>query len=129
MLAAADATPSVLADVRALVDAYEAIVKEYPSSGYSDNALWQAGVLSIDGFVKFHQSTDKATGVRLLRKLAAIYVTSSLVQHVPEQLARVDEAVAVASEDTKTGPLATIKDIRRNVLADAVRVTIALDAE
>jgi N-acetylmuramoyl-L-alanine amidase len=137
-----DATPAVLTDVRSVINAYEAVVKRYPASGYSDNALWQGGRLALDAFAKFNQPQDKATGVRLLRTLAAIYVTSTLAKHVPEQLARVNDVVG--SEDAtlpktpnrisvgaglQTGPMATIKDIRRTVLPDAVRVTIELDAE
>ena len=122
-MTAADVTPAVLTDVRAVVDGYDAVVKHYPASGYSDNALWQAGVLALDAFAKFHQAQDKAAGVRLLRKLAEIYVTSKLAKHVPEQLARVDDAT------TPPPSLATIKNVRRAVLPDAVRVTIELDAE
>ena len=52
-LAAPDAAPAVLGDVRALVAVYEALVRRYPASGYSDNALWQAGRLSMDAFARF----------------------------------------------------------------------------
>src|SRR5712692_1069732 len=72
-LAASDAAPALLADVRAVVAAYEAVVRHYPTSGYSDNALWQAGRLALDAFARFGQAADRETGVRLLRKLAASY--------------------------------------------------------
>src|SRR2546423_432930 len=49
-LSAPDAAVAVLSDVRAVVAAYEAVVRHYPASGYSDNALWQAGRLSLDAF-------------------------------------------------------------------------------
>jgi hypothetical protein len=42
--------PLKLEEVRAVVRAYEAIVQQYPASGYSDNALWQAGHLALDAF-------------------------------------------------------------------------------
>src|ERR1700712_5282898 len=38
-LTAPDASPSVLNQVRAVIAAYEAVVRRYPASGYSDNAL------------------------------------------------------------------------------------------
>src|SRR5262245_13277582 len=147
VLAAADATPDALKDVRAVVASYEALVKQFPTSGYSDNALWQAGVLSLDAFAKFNQPQDKAAGVRLLNKLAATYNTSKFVAQIPDQLARAEGLVAlkadgpIASKDlaqevpkaaapkATTGKIATIKDIRRSVLTDAVRVTIELDGE
>jgi N-acetylmuramoyl-L-alanine amidase len=162
-LAAADAAPTLLPDVRAVIGAYEATVKAYPASGYSDNALWQAGCLALDAFARFGQPQDKDTGLRLLRKLAATYPTSKLVKLVPEQLARaigeedpaarpqgrplqsgmsrstaapsnVGPGLQNAGAGLQAGPsaatrLATIKDIRRVVLPDAVRITIELDAE
>jgi N-acetylmuramoyl-L-alanine amidase len=156
-LAAPDATPDALKDVRAVIASYEAVVKQYPTSGYSDNALWQAGVLALDAFAKFNQPQDKATGVRLLNRLTATYDTSKFVGQVPDQLARVDgptasrdpappaekkppartsplapsapPSVQAAAPKATTGKIATIRDIRRTVLADAVRVTIELDGE
>jgi N-acetylmuramoyl-L-alanine amidase len=132
-LAAPDAAPTVLLDVRAVVTMYEAVVRHYPASGYSDNALWQAGRLALDAFARFSQQTDRDRGVRLLRKLAANYPTSKLVAHVPEQLARADVApedgVGPARTTLQGGPLATIRGIRRAVLPDAVRITIELDSE
>lgn len=120
-LAADDASPAMLTDVRSVVAAYREVVKQFPANGYSDNALWQAGVLSLDAFVRFDQAQDKDTGVRLLRALARTYPTSKLVKHVPDQLARVG-----AGLETR---LATIRNIQRAVLPDAVRVTIELDSE
>ena len=70
-MTAADASSAVLTDVHAVVAAYEAVVAHYPASGYSDNALWQAGRLSLDAFAQFGQAKDKDAGVRLLRRLAS----------------------------------------------------------
>jgi N-acetylmuramoyl-L-alanine amidase len=137
-LAAPDAAPAVLADVRIVVAAYEAVVRQYPASGYSDNALWQAGQLLLDAFARFGQTADKDGGVRLLRKLAATYPTSKLVKQVPEQLTLVEAQgghtgpppqPTTTMSETPTVGIATIKDIRRVVLPDAVRITIELDAE
>ncbi len=107
VLAAPDVTPAALPEVRAVIAAYESVVKQYPASGYSDNALWQAGTLALDAFATFNQPQDKVTAIRLLRKLAATYVTSKLAKQVPDQLARVNGAVG--SEDpplpkTSVGP-------------------------
>jgi len=148
-LAAPDATAAVLSDVHALVVSYEAIVRHYPASGYSDNALWQAGRLSLDAFVRFGQPADRDAGIRLLRKLAATYPTSKLATRVPEELAHVDKVgghggppvqtaasatpkpAQTAGAERRVGPdrLATIRDIRRAVLPDAVRITIEVDGE
>src|SRR5215471_16563398 len=75
-LEAPEALATILADVRAVVSAYEAIVKRYPASGYSDDALWNAGRLSLDAYAKFGQPQDKDVAVRLLNRLVAAYPSS-----------------------------------------------------
>src|SRR2546423_12893337 len=72
-LAAPDAAPAVLPDVRAVVAAYEAVARRHPASGYSDNALWQGGRLALDAFARFGQVPDRDRGVRLLLKLMAMF--------------------------------------------------------
>jgi N-acetylmuramoyl-L-alanine amidase len=142
-LAAPDAAPAVLADVRAVVAVYEAVVRHYPASGYSDNALWQAGRLSLDAFSRFGRAQDKEIGLRLLRRLAATYPTSTLAKQVPEQITRAEQAPPLRVSEAAPKPpavgaelappsrstIATIKEIRRAVLPDAVRITIELDTE
>jgi N-acetylmuramoyl-L-alanine amidase len=161
-LDANDVAEATLADAREVVAAYREVVRRYPTSAYSDNALWQAGRLSVDLFLQFGKDTDRALGVRLLRMLRSEYPSSSLLDGIPAQLTRVEQAGpdgahgpplpspdadapnsrakapspakpdAAASESSRrqtSGKIATIKDIRRDVLADAVRVTIELDAE
>src|SRR5512138_2946743 len=131
-LSSSGAAPAVVDDVRAVVAAYEALVRRYPASGYSDNALWQAGCLALDAFAKFGQAADKEAGIRLLRRLAASYPSSKLVAQVPDILAKITEPAAttgVVPGAAPVGRIATIKDIRRSVLPDAVRITIELDGE
>ncbi len=144
--------PLKLEEVRAVVRAYEAIVAQYPASGYSDNALWQAGHLALDAFWRFGQAQDKDTCVRLLQRLVAAYPTSKLTKQVPAELRQAAVAgpraatatvpapepspatasatdARVAPPRPASGSIATIRDIRRSVLPDAVRVTIELDGE
>jgi N-acetylmuramoyl-L-alanine amidase len=141
-LAAPEATAEVLADVHAVIEHYELLVRHYPASGYGDNALWQAGRLSLDAFARFRQPADRDAGVRLLRRLAAMFPTSKLASQVPAELAALsaDASVPTVSKPETTpavlkdapparGRLATIREIRRTVLPDAVRVTIELDGE
>ena len=161
VLAGQQASESVLTAVRAVVAAYEAVVWHYPTSGYSDNALWQAGRLSLDAFEQFRQAQDKTAGIRLLRTLAKEYPTSALAKQVPDQLAAVKGGLESPPLPAKANPpgadvsagtglqagasavgtslqigpspkapkIATITDIRRAVLPDAIRVIIELDAE
>jgi hypothetical protein len=78
--------PAVLKDVRAVVSDYQAVVRRHPASAYSDNALWQAGRLSLDAFARFGDGQDKDTALRLLRALATEYPTSKLTKEVPALL-------------------------------------------
>ena len=147
---------SVLKDVRAVVGDYQGLVRRYPASGYSDNALWQAGRLSLDAFARFGDGQDKDTALRLLRALATEYPASKLTKEVPALLQAYQVPVAPVLVQARESPLdpppervvagpaarvepataasttkqvATIKSIRRAVLADAIRITIELDRE
>ena len=132
-LADPEAIPTTIKAARTVVGDFEAIVRRYPTSGYGDDALWHGGQLSLDTFRKFGEEHEKAAGVRLLRALASEYPTSKLASRVPAALAQIDATFpehARPSPASDTSPrLATIKDIRRIVLPDAVRVTIELDGE
>ncbi|HEV3062291.1 MAG TPA: N-acetylmuramoyl-L-alanine amidase [Vicinamibacterales bacterium] len=144
-LAVDDPAPTVLTDVRAAIARYEAVVRRYPASGYSDNALWQGAHLALDAFEKFGQPKDRETGLRLLRQLATMFPTSRLARKVPQELERVGNlepahaaTVEPAHVETVAPPgsraadrsgLATIKEIRRSILPDAVRIVIELDGE
>jgi N-acetylmuramoyl-L-alanine amidase len=125
------ANAATLKDARAVVAAYEAIVRLYPASGYSDNALWQAGRLALDLFARFGQPQDKNSGVRLLHALETQYPTSKLAKGVGAELARPLAWPTLRAEQAPPlrVPVATIKNITRTVLPDTVRVTIELDAE
>jgi N-acetylmuramoyl-L-alanine amidase len=147
-LADQEAPPTTIKAARTVVSDFEAIVRRYPTSGFGDDALWHGGQLSLDTFTKFGEEHEKATALRLLRALAAEYPTSKLARGVPAALAQIDvthpalaparlaPAPAPAPAPARLAPasetpprLATIKDIRRTVLSDAVRVTIELDSE
>jgi N-acetylmuramoyl-L-alanine amidase len=135
---ASDAVPEVVGDVRAVVAAYEALVRRYPGSGYSDNALWQGGRLALDAYARFNQASDRQTGMRLFKKLARTYPTSKFARDAAGQIARLESAPAAVSTSSEESAsdgassrtrLATIKSIRRSVLPDAVRITIEVDGE
>ena len=139
-LAGPRADPSALKAVRTVVADFEAIVRRYPTSAYSDDALWHAGQLSLDAFRLFEEDREKTAGLRLLRALASEYPASRLARQVPAILARMAGSPApptgqavrpgpVLSSDHTPAKLATIQDIRRAVPADTVRVTIELDSE
>src|SRR5688572_33258813 len=118
-----EASGALLLRVRITVAAYEDIAKKYPRSGYSDNALWQAAVLSSDAFWQFGDSRDRAAALRLFGRLKAEFPSSSLVVQVAGHTNRLNGAAPPADG------LATLKAIRREILPDAVRVTLELERE
>ena len=118
-----DASEALLLRVRTTVGAYEDIARKYPRSGYSDNALWQAAVLSADAFWQFGDTRDRAAALRLFDRLKAEFPGSSLVVRVASHLHRLNGAAS-----TSDG-LATLKAVRREILPDAVRVTLELERE
>ena len=81
---------TLLMRMRTLVTAYEDLSRLFPTSGYSDNALWQAGRLSADAFWQFGDLNDRNTALRLFTALTSRFPTSSLVKRVPEQTARLE---------------------------------------
>ena len=87
-----NATDVVLKAVRTVVSDYEAIVRAFPASGYSDDALWRGGLVSLDAFNRFADPHDRETAIRLLRQLASQYPTSRLARYVPEVLASISLA-------------------------------------
>jgi N-acetylmuramoyl-L-alanine amidase len=137
-----------LKQMRAVVASYEAIVRRYPTSGYSDNALWQAANLSFLAFDDFGDAADRRTGLQLMAMLRKEYPHSSLVARAGS-IIREREAAAPAppaatrptpapAPSSTTAPAAavgtahspaSIRDIRRSKLPDGVRLTIELDRE
>ena len=114
--------PGMLLDrVRATVGAYEALVREFPKSGYSDNALWQGALLSADAFWQFGETHDRSTALRLFGVLKSQYPSSSLTPRVAGHVSRLNGADASAP--------AMLKAIRREALPDALRITLEFERE
>ena len=150
-----DAPTSTLRDVRAGIAQYESLVRRHPTSGYSDNALWQGANLALFAFERFGQALDRETAQRLLNQLVSSYPSSSLVARAkaivgPSVLSERSEpkAPAALSERSDSKPAATsgserteskvppslggpvtIRSIKRTTMADGVRVSIEMDGE
>ena len=108
-----EAAAPTLQQIRNAVGAYERIVLRYPSSSYCDNALWQAGNLSILAFERFGKPADKQTGIRLLTLLTSEYPSSSLARRARTTLAdfdRVKVASAPKEELPRVAAPATIEE-------------------
>jgi N-acetylmuramoyl-L-alanine amidase len=106
--------PPTLQQNRAVVGAYEQFVRRFPVSGFSDNALWQAGNLSLLAYQRFGQTSDRRAGLRLLNQLKSSYPSSSLLGRYDETVAEfdappdTDTPVRVASKPAAPVGLATL---------------------
>ena len=116
------ASMALLRRVRATIGEYESIATRFPNSPYSDDALWRGGVLASDAFWQFGDGRDRATAFRLFTQLAAQFPTSSLVKQIEIQAGRLNTAQGPA-------PPSRLMAIRRDVLPDALRITLELERE
>ncbi len=109
-------------DFRFVVERYWRIVRRYPLSGYADNALWQAGNLSMEAFRRFSEDRDRNRATQLLRWLKEQYPRSSMAARASGQLEQLDLPQTPAETTT-------IRAIRREILPEAVRITVEMDRE
>jgi N-acetylmuramoyl-L-alanine amidase len=143
------ASTALLTRLRALVGAYEDMSKLFSSSDHADNALWQGARLSGDAFWEFGDAADRSTALRLFARLTTRFPRSTFVRQVPEQTKRLNDAKpnppasqstdlarasapptppAVPARPTATGT-ASLTAIRRDVLPEALRITLELGRE
>jgi N-acetylmuramoyl-L-alanine amidase len=160
-----DATNPTLEQMRRVIAIYEGLVRRHPTSGYADNALWQAGNLAALAYQRFGDEVDRKTAARLLTHLKAGYPSSRLAAQVdgalsslapsapaaptaaavpkPAPLPAVAKPALAASAvppgapipgrkarvDSVLGDVTLLKDVKRTVLPDGIRLTVELDAE
>jgi N-acetylmuramoyl-L-alanine amidase len=147
-----------MAAYRTVIRAYESIVRRYPSSAFSDNALWQAAGLAREIFTQNRDPQERDRAVRLLRNLVTGYPSSKLVPSAVVEIAWLTETdlpaeprIAItetalpvqrdapppslpsppqagAAATVRRAPV-TIRAINRVVLPEVVRIVVELDAE
>lgn len=139
----------VLTEAREVMAAYEALVRRYWTSGYADNALYNAGRLAEALYDQYGLTSDLDAALRYYRWLRREYPTASLARTVDPAIARLERAaearapippplpdtagagrisaVRRAASSADPDRPARITAIERTVLPDAVRVTISLD--
>jgi N-acetylmuramoyl-L-alanine amidase len=88
--AAADRGAAPLKDYRAVVNAFENVVRKYPASGYVDNALWRGAAVAREAFERFGNDRDRATARRMLALLASDYPLSPYVPKARDLASRLE---------------------------------------
>ena len=112
---------ALAAELARTITAFEQIVRRFPTSGYCDNALFQAASLADTAYEKFNRAEDRARALEMYRWLVQEYPHSGLVRRANAKLALL-LAPAVPER-------ATLMHIERTVMAESVRVTLKLDRE
>lgn len=122
---------SVAGDFRIIVDRYWSFVRRYPTSGYADNALWQAANLSMEGFSRFGEERDKYRAIQLFQWLREQYQHSAFAARASAQIEQLAAADSPAADmpSQPTPAESTIRAVHREALPEVVRVTIELDRE
>jgi N-acetylmuramoyl-L-alanine amidase len=128
--------PGILRQMRSLVETYERIARQFPTSGYMDNALWQGALLAADAFWTFGEAQDKATALDLFSKLSARFPRSSLIRDVPAHVKRLKAARPTPAPTPAATPVSAsartinaLIAVKRDVLPDALRITLELGRE
>jgi len=151
-----ESNDATAADIRRVVRLYQHIVRRYPSSGYCDNALWQAANLALLAADRSGQDADRQTARRLLESLMHEYPSSSLAHQARQTLLTINDgaekatpavtATTGAEEPPRTltparatvprpkrlpapGEPAFLSEIHRTLLSDGVRITLDLGSE
>ena len=131
---------STAADFRVVVNRYWNLVRRHPTSGFADNALWQAANLSLECHARFGEDRDRSRGLQLLQWLKDQYPQS---RYRADAAAQVEQLTALSAAAPETPPppaptavetaraaeTTTIRAVEREVLPEVVRVTIEIDRE
>jgi N-acetylmuramoyl-L-alanine amidase len=134
------------AELRRAAQAYERIVRRYPTSGYSDNALWQAAGLMLDAHARSSEPNDREQAREYLEWLQREYPHSPLRRDASARLAalgapdprpaavarpagRVPAAPADAASIDVSGPTALVRAITHAAIPRGERIVIELTRE
>ncbi|MFN8057790.1 MAG: N-acetylmuramoyl-L-alanine amidase [Vicinamibacterales bacterium] len=96
------AAPPPARESRLVIRAYEEIALRYPTSGFTDDALWRAGALAADAYAWHKDRVDLQTAERLLRWLVREYPHSSNNKLAVARLAELVAADPVAEPVHRT---------------------------
>jgi N-acetylmuramoyl-L-alanine amidase len=135
---ARSASPVVPGTLEAVAKSYEAIVRRYPTSGYADNALWQAAGLLTLAFEQSGDGAYRASAAKMLDWLRKEYPSSSLARQAGKADPSEDPPAAPpvappppapTSSPAPAGPLPAITSISQTSLPRGERITIELSRE
>ena len=105
-------TPSaeLLTQVAQVVTSFEIIVRRFPTSGYADDALWQAASLADAAYQRFNRSEERDRALKMYRWLVQEYPKSTFVKHANSRIVALANAkgTSLAKTATPTSPPAAV---------------------
>jgi len=145
----------LVTEVKQVMTSFESVVRRFPTSGYADNALWQAASLGDAAYQRLNRPEDRDRAMKLYRWLVQEYPSSSFVKQAS---AKIESLAAIATPSplppVPAAPIpnlpatatpvslpaavtpivpstdrATLTSIQRVILPGSVRVTLELDKE
>lgn len=149
----------LLERIRVLIGSYEDLARLFAKSESSDDSLSHGGMLAADAFAQFGEVSDRETALRMLRTLTARFPASALAKTAAARVRTLEAAKPGAAMATAAAPVSpsapppslpaapapppapavsakvppsgpvTLRDIRREVLPETLRVTLELDRE
>ena len=119
--------------VTQVLASFESLVRRFPTSGYADNALFQAASLADMAYSRFKRADDLDRALRFYRWLIQEYPTSSLVKRASIRAEALASPAPGRPEPrppaSAVNARATLLKIDRLAMRDAVRVIVELDRE
>jgi N-acetylmuramoyl-L-alanine amidase len=127
--------------VSQVMTSFESIVRRFPTSGYADNALWQAASLADVAYQRLNRPQDRDRALKLYRWLIEEYPSSSFVKQANVKVSSLGKTTMpsitpappmpqeTAAPSATSPAKATLSSIQRVILPGSVRVTIELDKE
>jgi len=132
--------------VRTLVGSFEDLARLFPTAGPAGKALWQGASLSADLFFQAGNESDRARALDMIASLTKSFPASSYAQQAtplarrlegaPAPVATPAKAPVPAPKPSEISPASRVAAasvaltaVRREVLPEAVRITIELDRE
>lgn len=96
----------VVKPARRAAIAYEAVVRRFPGSGYSDNALWQAGALSQWIYARYGRAADRVSADKYYTWLVREYPASPLRKQARASAAALDTLAVAPTAARPAAPAA-----------------------
>ena len=102
--AVADKAGASLKDYRAVVGAFDEVVRKHPASGFVDDALWRGAGVAREAFERFGDDRDRATARRMLALLVSDYPLSSYVPKARDLVKRLEQRPAAPERPGPPSP-------------------------